>query len=54
VGLLGIQVGLLQVELQDTDDKIYYCNLTATRREYKDQPSGWCKSGANALDWMET
>jgi hypothetical protein len=30
MGLFGIQVGLLQIALQNTDAKIYYSNLTAT------------------------
>jgi len=33
MSFFGIQVGLLQVSLQDTNVKNYYCNLTATRME---------------------
>jgi len=33
MGFFGIQVGLLQLTLQNTGAKIYYSNLTATRME---------------------
>jgi hypothetical protein len=33
MSFFGIQIGLLQIALQNADTQIYYCNLTATRIE---------------------